>query len=738
MARYCKPLDAQPLIDAGATWIDKCLAQGLSIFTDRPLWNSENLQALVTYFTDNPETGSGSFFEKLETQLLDCNAEAKQLAAEILWLMLLSPHNIGPAKKRESITRVWSWSGDELDTDQQMLSNDTLNGVGSAGTSFNTNRWRELAYAIGVFKAAFEMPVPDRKSVFGDFNELGLWLASVPGNEQRQFRHMLMYMLHPDEAERIFSGGDRRTILKRFTNTTAKQAGELTAFEIDKMLLNVRQEKEAEFSTKELDFYQSPLKEQWTKTPQQEAQPTPETEPAIKKMNVNSDIAVNKILYGPPGTGKTYELNQLKQLYTTEQKAIPHEQWLSEQLKAATWFDVVFMCLCDLGQPAKVKDIERHPFFVQKAKAVGRHQHLKAQIWATLQSHTIESSDTVNYKNRIVPLVFDKGTESQWRLAGNWQEDGEDLVQEVNRLAAGAPSQANQTHYAFVTFHQAYSYEDFVEGIRPVQDPETDQMAYRVEPGIFRQICQDAKNAPDTQFALFIDEINRGNIAKIFGELITLIEPDKRALYDDTGKLVKGMELILPYSRERFGVPGNLDIYATMNTADRSIALLDTALRRRFQFQELMPDLTTIDGATGDGCIDDDEGGTIDLRQLLSVMNQRIQFLLSRDLTLGHAYFINVTDFPCLRATFLSQLVPLLQEYFYSDWHRIQLILGDVGPDNSPVEHQIVAHTVLKGVDVLGFEHDDFEDTLEYRVVTPEQLTPQAVRKIYERKEWGP
>ena len=177
------------------------------------------------------------------------------------------------------------------------------------------------------------------------------------------------------------------------------------------------------------------------------------------------------------------------------------------------------MCLYDLGKSAKVKEIEGHPFFIQKAKAVGRRQHLKAQIWATLQSHTVDTSTSVKYKNRVAPLVFDKDTDSRWALAGNWQEDCEDLISQTKILKEGAPNQADQIHYAFVTFHQAYSYEDFVEGIRPVQDAETDQLAYRVEPGVFRQICQDAQNAPDTRYALFIDEINRGNIAKIFGEL---------------------------------------------------------------------------------------------------------------------------------------------------------------------------------------------------------------------------
>src|SRR5690606_12070313 len=114
------------------------------------------------------------------------------------------------------------------------------------------------------------------------------------------------------------------------------------------------------------------------------------------------------------------------------------------------------------------------------------------------------------------------------------------------------------------------------------------------------------------------------------------------------GRLVSGMEIILPYSGKPFGVPRNLNIYGTMNTADRSIALLDTALRRRFRFQELMPNAKVISGSRGDGYIEDGEGGLIDLRGLLDTMNRRIRLLLNRDLTLGHAYLYGVKDFKSL------------------------------------------------------------------------------------------
>jgi 5-methylcytosine-specific restriction protein B len=215
--------------------------------------------------------------------------------------------------------------------------------------------------------------------------------------------------------------------------------------------------------------------------------------------------------------------------------------------------------------------------------------------------------------------------------------------------------------------------------------------------------------------------------------LITLIEADKRATYDGSGRLVSGLEVTLPYSGEPFGVPANLDVVGTMNTADRSIALLDAALRRRFEFEELVSLPNALTGADGNGRIPDGEGGEVDLRRLLAAMNHRITHLAHRDQTIGHSALVRVRDFHTLRRVLARVLVPFLQELFYDDWRRIRLVLADYA---APSEHQIVRATVVGAAEIFpGTDEDDVSEGTHYSVTPEPEITPDAVRKIYEPLE---
>ena len=226
---------------------------------------------------------------------------------------------------------------------------------------------------------------------------------------------------------------------------------------------------------------------------------------------------------------------------------------------------------------------------------------------------------------------------------------------------------------AFTTFHQSYGYEEFIEGIRPVMagEEEKKSIEYEIVPGVFKKFCDDASLVDDKLYVFIIDEINRGNISKIFGELITLIEETKRK------EEAEGLTAFLPYSKQAFGVPKNVYILGTMNTADRSIALMDTALRRRFNFIEMMPDCRTIEDV-----VIRQNGKEVNIGNILDIINRRIEFLFDREHTIGHAFFTSLKNedsnsIKRLANIFRNSIIPLLQEYFYDDYEKIRLVLGD-------------------------------------------------------------
>ncbi len=259
---------------------------------------------------------------------------------------------------------------------------------------------------------------------------------------------------------------------------------------------------------------------------------------------------------------------------------------------------------------------------------------------------------------------------------------------------------------SFTTFHQSYGYEEFIEGIKPIIDENKQDIGYTIEPGVFKKFCDNAKSITRTStgiestvieentepYVFIIDEINRGNISKIFGELITLIESTKRA------GMPEAASAILPYSGDEFSVPSNVYILGTMNTADRSIALMDTALRRRFQFVEMMPDSDVLRKINADKVED------LDVAAMLDKINERIEYLYDREHTIGHAFFTDLKDDATLvklQSIFEKSVIPLLQEYFYEDYQKIQLVLGDNAKSDDSlkfiIDEKVIAKNIFKG-----------------------------------------
>ena len=258
------------------------------------------------------------------------------------------------------------------------------------------------------------------------------------------------------------------------------------------------------------------------------------------------------------------------------------------------------------------------------------------------------------------------------------------LEAELSTYTPAKPARLN-----FLTFHPSYSYEDFIEGYRPIPSPDN-TLSLALQDGVFKRTCLAAAADPDGKYLFLIDEINRANIAKVFGELLTLLEKDKR-----------GVPVMLPQSKQSFTIPSNVYIVGTMNTADRSIRLLDTALRRRFAFAELMPDPESLAGA---------KVGNLALDEFLEGLNRRIVKSQGREKQVGHSFLLEgdqpITDPDDFARRFRQEILPLLQEYCYDDYAMLATYLGDAFIDK---EAQSLKEDVLNDpVRLLAVLEDEF------------------------------
>lgn len=407
------------------------------------------------------------------------------------------------------------------------------------------------------------------------------------------------------------------------------------------------------------------------------------------------EMTLNTILYGPPGTGKTYKLNQFKEDYFTDRGiARSSEELLKEKVSAYPFWKIFAAVLNARQKYCSVAEIMAHP--IVKAKINDTAKTPQNTVWRILQSYADYESSQMNEKYRGPIQLFNKNANSEWGIIESKKPEINDIIDEellrlaVNPVLQPAQSENIKKRYNFITFHQKYSYEDFIEGIKPLlKDTSLDkleeedtgsQLAFELKKGIFYTSCLEAlklagynsfeecfkdakeerkakfalaKGDSQKQFALFIDEINRANISAVFGELITLIEENKRLGQEEE------MWLKLPYSNEDFAVPPNLYLIGSMNTADRSIALLDIALRRRFEFIGLYPDYKTIPKWA----------------EMLKAVNDKIYELKKNpDFFIGHAFFIN-KEIGSKADIFNKKIIPLLMEYFQNNTTTVKSIL---------------------------------------------------------------
>jgi hypothetical protein len=527
----------------------------------------------------------------------------------------------------------------------------------------------------------------------------------------------------------------------------------------------------------------------------------------LPNMENNISKPLNTILFGPPGTGKTHKLKSLikeMDLIESSDNLTPD---YSAFVKEHTWWEILAIILNE-KKKASVPELLEHPLV--KAKfAMSNVLNTPQSVWSVLQNHTVRTCPNVKNERRFGELLFFKESDSTWRLdnAGNFEKEFPYLSKVWEEFSQERITKAERKHYTFLTCHQSLAYEDFIEGIKPDVDKneEGEQeniLLYVKRKGAFYQACEEAAKkagfdslqhalgaTPEKRaevfnkarsenriHVLFLDEISRCNVSAVFGELITLIEDDKRL-----GAKNEIADVLLPYSQDLFGVPSNLYIIGTMNTADRSVEALDTALRRRFTFEEMEPrpellstkrlvwnlwwdyqhkgwedepykskekELYQLLGVP-EGFGHDDklwtpmkkegrkdqqvdvfnvtsQGSGVDLTKMLTVVNQRLVALLTKDHTIGHAWLMEVGSFKDLQMAFKNKILPLLQEYFFNSYEKIGLVLGKAFVVQHPCKG-VFAKDFSGANDLKG----DYEEKMIYTLQDPGKLLIDAFRNIY-------
>lgn len=424
-----------------------------------------------------------------------------------------------------------------------------------------------------------------------------------------------------------------------------------------------------------------------------------------------STFPLNQILYGPPGTGKTYNTinkaleiineDKVKQLDFNDRKAV--KDLFDKKLKEGQIMFTTFhqsMSYEDFieGIKPEIEEDEegRKSVIYEVKKGIFKQiaeeaRKIRYQSEELSQQYTFDDawddlvSEAYEYLEKEESLILNIQTVGMGLKVVDISEKGNLKVQ---------PKSSKEAKIYTVSFSRAKKLQEAFPDLSVIKniDKEFRAVIGGSNSTAYWAVLNYINNRINSQttttqleiplapkpYVLIIDEINRGNVSQIFGELITLIEEDKRL-----GKN-EALEVILPYSKEKFGVPSNLHIIGTMNTADRSVEALDTALRRRFSFVEMMPEYESLNKIQFDD---------FHLGELLKTINSRIEALLDRDHTIGHSYFINIkpNDTEALKEAFTNKIIPLLQEYFYHDYEKLALILGEgfvecIEPKESKVE----------------------------------------------------
>lgn len=727
---------AQKTYEAAERWKNDCLLNQGSIFSEESLWNPSGFTGLMEHYVNNLDDGEGDFFSKLERQLKPTPKSVIKLTSEMFWALYLYPSRkaMTANTKRSQIKMIWNWSGESFPSGAEDQLSCLDDGIGHPGTAYNTHRWRELMWFVIAMNDWFGKSIAERQNLLADPWEFSEWLENTPESSGRQFRHILLHLLFPQDFERASTASHKRQIFKSLSeDATAIDPSDRIA--LDKALLSLRGKLEKQYGAG-FDFYEPEISEQWMQT----AQPTRET--TVSKHATTESEKWYQSLFGStrvwtigPGAGGQLwpEFKQQNMiaigwddlgdlLEYNSKEAIEESLRSTDESKHRPTNDALacyqFAHVMKTGDTVIAKkgrsglfgygvitseyrfDDSRQQYMHIRSvewKKTGKWD-LPKENWITVKTLT----DFTDYKDWIQkafsvmegdadhqpPTSVSEPSEFYGRrealadlfLSVEQYDDIEKALSRNKAVILTGPPGVGKTFVSqrlawsfvgtregqrvrMVQFHQSFTYEDFVQGWKPNASGSFD-----LRDGVFLSFCKRAAADPDNRYVLIIDEINRANLSKVFGELLMLIEADKR---DERYSV--HLSYSDPETASPFHVPENLYILGLMNTADRSLAIVDYALRRRFMFFDLRPAFGTEQFREHLSASEVDSELVDRIITRMEALNKVIHddtSELGPGFEIGHSYFVPRKDDQSLDEDWYASIVkheikPLLQEYWF-------------------------------------------------------------------------